>query len=199
MRGARCSGIDASPRLVAIARYRNGESDIRVGDMHALPWEDASFDVVTSFRGIWGTTPGALEEIRRVLRPGGRFSMTVWGDVSKSPGAWMFAPFRWATTEKVDHQADMVALGRPGVGEAFLRESGFEPEERFVVPWAMEFADPEMYARGMASTGPAYEAMQNIGEAAFLERAAELAREHVVEGVPLRGQVQLFGYIGTKP
>lgn len=199
MHGARCAGIDASPRLVAIARYRNSESDIRVGDMNALPWDDASFDVVTSFRGIWGTTPGALAEIRRVLRPGGRFSMTVWGDVSKSPGAWMFAPFRWATTEKVDHQADMVALGRPGVGEAFLRESGFEPEERFVVPWAMEFADPEMYARGMASTGPAYEAMQNIGEDAFLARAAELAREHVVDGVPLRGQIQLFGYIGTKP
>ena len=132
VRGA--SGIDASPRLVAIARFRNPESDIRVGDMSALPWDDASFDVATSFRGIWGTTPEAMAEIRRVLRPGGRFTMTVWGDVSKSPGAWMFAPFRWATTEKVDHQAAMVSLGRPGIGEAFLRDSGFEPEERFVVP-----------------------------------------------------------------
>ena len=33
MRGAWSSGIDASPRLVAIARFRNPESDIRVGDM----------------------------------------------------------------------------------------------------------------------------------------------------------------------
>jgi SAM-dependent methyltransferase len=199
MRGARCSGIDASPRLVAIARYRNPESDIRVGDMGDLPWADASFDVATSFRGIWGTTPAAMAEIRRVLRPGGRFSMTVWGDVSKSPGAWMFEPFRWATTEKVDHQAEMVSLGRPGVGEAFLRDSGFEPEERFVVPCAIEYPDPETYARGMASTGPAYEAMQNIGEDVFLARAAQLAREHLVEGVPLRGQIELFCYIGTKP
>ncbi len=199
MRGARCSGIDASPRLVAIARYRNPESDIRVGDMNALPWDDASFDVATSFRGIWGTTPRAMAEIRRVLRTGGRFAMTVWGDVGKSPGAWMFAPFRWATTDKVDHQADMVSLGWPGVGEAFLRDSGFEPAERFVVPFAIEYPDPETYARGIASTGPAYEAMQNIGEHVFLERAAELAREHVVDGVPLRGQIELFGYIGTKP
>ena len=96
----------------------------------------------------WGTTPQAMAEIRRVLRPGGRFVMTVWGDVSKSPGAWMFTPFRWATTEKVDHQAAMVSLGRPGLGEAFLCDSGFEPEERFVVPFAMEYADPETYARG---------------------------------------------------
>ena len=30
--------------------------DVRVGAMHDLPWEDGAFDVVTSFRGIWGTT-----------------------------------------------------------------------------------------------------------------------------------------------
>ena len=66
------------------------------------------------------------------------------------------------------------------------------------MPVAFEYPDPETYARGIASTGPAYEAMQNIGENTFLERAAELAREHVVDGLPLRGEIQLFGYIGTK-
>ena len=54
LRGASCSGIDASARLVAVARDRNPDSDIRVGDMHAVPWEPASFDVVTSFRGDLG-------------------------------------------------------------------------------------------------------------------------------------------------
>ncbi|HST04393.1 MAG TPA: class I SAM-dependent methyltransferase, partial [Chloroflexia bacterium] len=38
------SGIDASARLVAVARDRNPGCDIRVGDMHALPWDPASFD-----------------------------------------------------------------------------------------------------------------------------------------------------------
>jgi 2-polyprenyl-3-methyl-5-hydroxy-6-metoxy-1,4-benzoquinol methylase len=57
LRGASCSGIDASPRLVAVARDRNPECDIRVGDMHALPWDPASFDVVTSFRGSGAPRP----------------------------------------------------------------------------------------------------------------------------------------------
>ena len=57
LRGARCAGIDASPRLLAVARDRSPDADLRVGDMNALPWGDESFDVVTSFRGIWGTTP----------------------------------------------------------------------------------------------------------------------------------------------
>ena len=173
-------------------------AELTVGDMHALPWEGGSFDVVTSFRGIWGTTPDALTEVRRVLRPGGRVAMTVWGNVSKSPGAWMFVPFRWAAEEKVDNQTQMVSLGRPGVGEAFLSEGGFEPEERFIVPFFIEYADPDAFARGLASLGPSYEAIQNIGEAEFHARASALAAEHVRDGLPLRGEIQLFGYIGVK-
>src|SRR6188472_3018564 len=105
IQGATCCGIDASPRLIAVARDRNPDSDIRVGDMQALPWADESFDVVTSFRGIWGTTPDAVNEVHRVLASGGRMAMTVWGDVRKSFGGWMLSPFLWTTEEKVQHQA----------------------------------------------------------------------------------------------
>src|SRR5262245_43891700 len=38
VRGATCAGIDASPRLVAVARDRNPDADVRVGDMLDLPW-----------------------------------------------------------------------------------------------------------------------------------------------------------------
>ena len=198
IRGAVCAGIDASPRLVAVAMDRNPGSDLRVGDMNNLPWDHETFDVVTSFRGIWGTTPTAVEEAHRVLVPGGRLALTVWGNVGRSPGAWMMAPFRWATEDKVQHQADMVSLGRPGVGEEFLARCGFDVAERFEIPFVFEFPDPETYARGLASMGPAYEAIQRIGEEEFANRATELAAEHVREGLALRGEIQVFGYIGTK-
>ncbi len=199
LRGAEVAGIDAAGRLVQVARDRNPDSQIVIGDMADLPWEDNSFDVVTSFRGIWGTTPKAMAEALRVLRPGGRVAMTVWGDVGKSPGAWVFAPFRWAGSTRVEHQAKMVSLGRPGVGEAFLETAGFDVQQRFVVPFFMEYTDPAAFARGLAASGPAFEAIQAIGEAEFLRRAAELAEEHVRPGLPLRGEIELFGYIGVKP
>jgi SAM-dependent methyltransferase len=57
-RGATCAGIDASVRLVAVARDRNPSADVRVGDMGSLPWADDTFDVVTSFRGYLGHHSG---------------------------------------------------------------------------------------------------------------------------------------------
>jgi SAM-dependent methyltransferase len=199
LRGASCAGIDASPRLVAVARDRSPDADIRVGDMHALPWDPASFDVVTSFRGIWGTTPRAVAEIHRVLRPGGRAGITVWGHIKASTGAWALAPFRLAATEEVDNQAAMVALGRPGAGEQLLESYGFGDVKRFEVPFALEFADPDVYARTLASTGPAYEAIQNVGEAEFHRAAAERAREQLRDGLPLRAEIKVVGYLARKP
>ena len=199
LRGASCSGIDASPRLVAVARDRNPGSDIRIGDMHALPWDPASFDAVTSFRGIWGTTPDAVTEILRVLRPGGRVGITVWGHLKASPGAWALAPFRLAADEKVDNQAAMVSLGRPGAGEQLLESYGFGDIERIEVPFALEFADPELYARALAATGPAYEAIQNVGEAEFHRAAVELAEGRLRDGLPLRAEIKVVGYLARKP
>jgi SAM-dependent methyltransferase/alkylhydroperoxidase family enzyme len=199
LRGARCAGIDASARLIAVARDRNPDADLRVGDMHSLPWEDGVFDVVTSFRGIWGTTPGVMTEVHRVLVPGGRVGLTVWGHIKASPGAWALAPLSLAATPKVENQAAMVALGRPGAGESLLQDAGFTDVERIDIPFVFEFADPELYARALASTGPGFEAIEAVGEEAFLGAAMELAREKVRDGLPLRAPVAVVGYIGSKP
>jgi SAM-dependent methyltransferase len=198
LRGARCAGIDASARLVAVARDRSPQADIRVGDMHDLPWEDGAFDVVTSFRGIWGTTPDAVTEIWRVLGPGGRVGLTVWGHIKISPGAWALSPFRLASQEKVDNQAAMVSLGRPGAGENLLESCGFVDIRRVEVPFAWEFADPHVFARALAATGPAHEAIQNIGEEAFHDAAVDQSREHMREGLPLRAEINLVGYVAHK-
>jgi uncharacterized peroxidase-related enzyme len=199
VRGARCSGIDASTRLVAVARDRLPDADVRVGDMHALPWTDESFDVVTSFRGIWGTTPEVLAEASRVLAPGGRIGFTVWGHLKVSPGVWALSPYRLASEPKVANQAAMVSLGRPGAGEELLARHGFEDVERFTVPFVWEFPDPETYARTVASTGPAYEAIQAVGEEEFLRQAVEVARAQVREGLPLRAPIDVVGYVARKP
>jgi ubiquinone/menaquinone biosynthesis methyltransferase len=76
-RGARVTGLDLVPRMIALARQRPGDPPVRflVGDMTSLPMPDASFDVVTTGYGLRNVPrlDRALDEIARVLRPGGRF------------------------------------------------------------------------------------------------------------------------------
>src|SRR5207245_559195 len=71
--GAGVSGIDASAGMVAQARKDVPPGDFRVGDMEALPYPDAGFDVVTGFNSFQfaGDTVHALREAARVTRSGG--------------------------------------------------------------------------------------------------------------------------------
>jgi hypothetical protein len=123
----------------------------------------------------------------------------VWGHLKTSAGAWALAPFRLAAAEKVGNQAVMVSLGRPGAGEQLLESYGFADIERVDVPFAWEFADPELYARALAATGPAYEAIQNVGEAEFHRVAVEQARGQLRDGLPLRAEINVVGYLARKP
>lgn len=185
-------------RLGVAAGDRNLDADLRVGDMNDLPWAEAEFDAVTSFRGIWGTTPTALDEAHRVMRPGGRVAFTCWGDVTRSPGGWVLAPLLWAGADELAHQVEMISPGQLGVGEGLLADHGFEPAERVTVPFFWESTDPAGFARTIASTGPAYVAIQEIGLEEFLRRAEELASPLVREGLPLRGEVDVIAFFGTR-
>src|SRR5215218_2724859 len=67
-RGATPHGIDASEALIAFARRRLPDADLRVGEMEDLPWEDDSFELVTGFNSFFfaNDMAAALREAGRV-------------------------------------------------------------------------------------------------------------------------------------
>jgi ubiquinone/menaquinone biosynthesis methyltransferase len=75
-RGARVIGLDVTLRMLQLARAKTPPAPalaLLAGDMMALPFADATFDLITAGYGLRNVPrlEPAIAEIRRVLRPGG--------------------------------------------------------------------------------------------------------------------------------
>ena len=165
-RGATVAGIDASEGLVRIARQRTLHGDIRHGDMFALPFPDATFDVVTSFNGIWAGCDQALIEARRVVRPGGFVAITFWGKPRNMQMTGCFlALAKTAPPSEAAEFTSLAEIGRPGVAEGMLEKAGLAPVERGTIESISEWPDPEVAWRAIAAMGPAWPSIEHCGEA----------------------------------
>jgi SAM-dependent methyltransferase len=119
--GADVTASDLSPRLVEDAKRRAEERGldlkIEVADCQALPYEDASFDVVSSSVGVIFAPDHqrVASELARVCRPGGRMGITAWrsasgvGDIFRGMQPFMppppegaGSPFQWGDESYVE-------------------------------------------------------------------------------------------------
>jgi len=82
-------GLDIAPGMLAVARDAQPAIDWRHGDARSLPFADASFDIVVCQFGLmfFGEPMRALEEMLRVLKPGGRLAVSVWDEIVRNPGS----------------------------------------------------------------------------------------------------------------
>jgi SAM-dependent methyltransferase len=161
--GARVTGLDFSPVLLAIARERAADAMVEVdwveGDAEQLPFEDDSFDRVTSVFGHMFAPDHerTAAEMKRVCRgriaiccwsPGGaigRMFMTFAALVPPPPGT--APPILWGTEEHV---------------RELLGDGEFERRE---IVWREESVDS--YADFMLeSFGPLLNAQEVLGERA---------------------------------
>ncbi len=89
-RGHHATGVDFAPAMLALARQKAADAGAAVrfeeADAEALPFPPAAFDLVVSRHLLW-TLPhpeAAIDEWRRVLRPGGRL-VVVDGQADVTP------------------------------------------------------------------------------------------------------------------
>jgi len=90
---ARVYGIDISEESVAKARKVNAnvldrQVFVTQGSAEKLSYEDNKFDLVTAVETVyfWPDLPNCLKEVRRVVKPGGRFAIMV--EVLESDSVW---------------------------------------------------------------------------------------------------------------
>ena len=152
-RGGRPSGLDASDALVAFARERLPDADLRVGEMEDLPWEADSFDLVTGFNSFFFAEDmiAALREAGRVARPGAPVVIQVWGAHERCDLEAMKQIVRpFLPPRPPDAPADP-DLSQPGALEALAAEAGLVPERAFATSWAFRYSDEHVLARSLLS------------------------------------------------
>jgi SAM-dependent methyltransferase len=150
---------DLSTGMVEVARANAGRAgvtniDFRQADMQALPFEDASFDAVTSRIGIMYAVdmPKAIWEIRRVLKPGGRMAFAVWGPPDQgSYLGFVFGPF-FARRPPDPPPPDMpfpLRFAAPGSLGMALRAAGLNAidDETAVLPFPWPGPPEECWAQ----------------------------------------------------
>lgn len=128
------SGLDLSPMMLATARKkladRGLEADLREGDMAALPFADASFDVVVSMLALMHIPredrQQVFREVARVLRPGGRLLIGVKNTVFER----MFRGDRFAAVDITDVESEELIFTKTRSGEDMVAPwHSFSPDE----------------------------------------------------------------------
>jgi SAM-dependent methyltransferase len=177
-RGAAVCGLDAAEPLLAIARQRVPAGDYRLGELEQLPFDDATFDLVTGFNSFqYAADPkAALAEAKRVAKPGAPVVIMTWGRPEGMEAASLVASLRPLMPPPPPGAPGPFALSDEAALRAFAEAAGLEPVELMDVdsPWV--YADLATALRGLGSSGVAARAAGNSSrEAVDAAHAAALA------------------------
>lgn len=181
----RLISTDLSPRMLDAARRRGaelglGNVEYRVADGADTGLDDASVDGVLCRFGymLMADPAAALAEARRVLRPGGRLALAVWGAPERNPfftAMAMALVGRGVIPPPDPSGPGIFALADPGRLRRLLEGAGFTTAELEEVPVRFELRDAEEYVALTADTaGPIGLAVQRLDETGRAQLIEEL-------------------------
>jgi ubiquinone/menaquinone biosynthesis C-methylase UbiE len=189
------TGLDMAPRMLDRARElaaEKGRSNIAwdIGDALALPYADATFDVVTT-RLSWHhleVPERALDEMVRVCKPGGRIVVcdaVAPADAGRAVAFLAMERLRDPSTTRFLTQAEMMSL---------LRGAGLEPD--FVRSYSFVVALEPLLRASFPDPGGA-ERIRRLVHASLDDDALGMAAKAVGGDVQLQYSAVVFGM--TRP
>jgi SAM-dependent methyltransferase len=161
-RAAEVVAVDAEPSMLEVARRQAPAADIRPGTLPHLPFADNRFDAAVANFVInhVGDPAAAIDELRRVVRPGGRIAVTIW-PYPPPPAQQLWSTIfdaagvhRPADLPRVASDKDFARTGA-GLSE-LLNRSGLADVHCDTIAWT-HHTDPETWwngpANGIGATG----------------------------------------------
>ena len=154
-------GVDLAREMLALARAKARERrlqniDFRLGDMLALPAPVSQFDVVVCVFGIFfaADMPRAVNELWRVVCPGGKLAITTWGPNVLEPASAAF----WSSVREI--RPDLYKgfnpwdrISDPPSVHALLRAGGIDHAEVVAEPGTHRIPTPEAWWTAVLGSG----------------------------------------------
>jgi ubiquinone/menaquinone biosynthesis C-methylase UbiE len=205
----RAVGIDPSAIAVATARRIDATSkvDWQQWDHGGLPFVDGTFDVVACQHALhrFADPDLIVEEMRRVLAPGGRLGITTWGPIEENPAfaAQLDATVKAGLDESgvVDALLDAFAWHRSEDLEQLARRAGLVDVSCQTVRMLAALPRVAEWVRVYPSLPPLSQVWaqcdQNV-RVQFLSRATELLRPFEHDSV-LRVQASSRLLVARRP
>jgi ubiquinone/menaquinone biosynthesis C-methylase UbiE len=181
--GGAVTGLDINPGMLAVARSLPADAgaapiEWREGSVLALPFPDAAFDVVLCQLGLqfFPDRPAALAEIRRVLVPGGRTGINVFGPIEHNPATHALAD---ALDRHVGPGASLAKRNEHVLADTdelrmLLEEAGFREVVIESATKTVRFPSATAYVQIQLAATPL---------ATLVERVAASDRERLIEAV----------------
>ena len=171
----RLISTDLSPAMVDVARRRAAELglegvDHRVVDAERISLDDAAVDGVICRFGVMlmADPAAALAEARRVLRPGGRAVLAVWGPPDRNPWLTILARAlveRGHMPPPEPGSPNPFSMGSAGATQGLLEGAGFTSVRTAEVPVLFPYRDLDHYLRVAGDTaGPAVIVLRGLSE-----------------------------------
>jgi ubiquinone/menaquinone biosynthesis C-methylase UbiE len=176
--GAQVTGLDADADMLAVARRRAADENVRVtyveGKAEAMrKFTAASFDLVTCQQGIqfFDDRAAGVREMRRVIAPGGRVVVSCWCPLDRHPAvAALDAVVRHHFGSGIDAA---YSLGDPATLRGLLAKAGFAAIAIDTVTRPAKFPSPARFIElGLTSIAAVFPALRALPDDERLARIA---------------------------
>lgn len=191
--GGSVVGLDFSPPMLEVARsktFSGASAEWVQADAANIPFPDDTFDAVVCQHGFqfFPDRLAAANEVKRVLKPGGRLAFTVWADASEHP---LYEAVFKSVATKIDVPYESVStpfkFGELSALSSLLSEAGFNDVSQATESFEVSFPSPDRWAQlsvmGAAAAVPAFGELSNEQRISVASEVAEelgdLLQSHV--------------------